>query len=231
MGQAERDILKRCGFFRDLSDASLDKLAGIARVQRYRKGETIFRDGQACPGIFVVGCGAVRVYKLAPSGKEHVLHFAYEGMTFAEVAVIGGFACPAFAEATEDTDCALLPTEPFLTALRGDHDLCLQLMTSMAQWVRHLVGHLEDVVLKDAASRVARYLLDVQVPAADRFALPMLKRDLASHLDLTGETLSRTLRRLAEAKLIDMPNQQQIRILDRDALTEVADGMPPAEFD
>lgn len=231
MGQPERDILKRCGFFRDLSDASLDKLAGIARIQRYPKGETIFRDGQPCPGIFVVGRGTVRIYKLAPSGKEHVLHFAYEGMTFAEVAAIGGFACPAFAAATEDTECVLLPTEPFLAALRGDHELCLQLMTSMALWVRRLVGHVEDVVLKDATSRVARYLLDVQAPAADHFALPMLKRDLASHLDLTGETLSRTLRRLAEAHLIDLPNQQEIRILDRDALTEVADGVPPAEFD
>ena len=231
MGQPERDILKRCGFFRDLSDASLDKLVGIARIQRYRRGETIFRDGQTCPGIFVVGRGTVRIYKLAPSGKEHVLHFAYEGMTFAEVAAIGGFDCPAFAAATEDTECVLLPTEPFLAALRGDHDLCLQLMTSMAQWVRRLVGHVEDVVLKDATSRVARYLLDVQPPAADRFALPMLKRDLASHLDLTGETLSRTLRRLAEAHLIDLPNQQEIRIFDRDALAEVADGMPPAECD
>ena len=44
---------------------------------------------------------------------EHVLHFVDPRLTFAEVAASGGFACPAFAEATKESTCVLLPAEPF----------------------------------------------------------------------------------------------------------------------
>lgn len=220
------DIVSRCRFFGGLTDSSRQRIASLAERKRYKKGEIIFRQGQSCPGVFVVGRGNVRVYKIAPSGKEHVLHFASEGMTFAEVAAIGQFDCPAHAEALEDTVCALLPQEAFLRALRSDHDLCVQLLQGMADWVRHLIGLLENIVLRDAAGRVARHLLQQAADSGSEFALPILKKDLASHLNLTSETLSRTLRRLAESAMIEMPDQQSIRVLDRGGLAKIADGLP-----
>jgi len=231
MNQQIRDNLSNCMFFKGLSQESLDLLVPISRMVQYKSGELIFREGQECPGIFVVGSGSVRVYKLAPNGKEHVLHFVYPGMTFAEVAAIGEFPCPAYAEAIEDSLCVLVSKEGFNRLILTNHDLCLQLMESMAFWVKHLVGHLEDIVLRDAVSRVARHLIQSGPPTSDvEFILPMLKKDLASHLNLTSETLSRTLRRLAEAKMIDMPDQHHIRILNREALNEIAQGVLPAEF-
>jgi hypothetical protein len=42
-----------------------------------------------------------------------VLHFVDPRLTFAEVTAIGGLACPAFAEATKESACVLLPVKPF----------------------------------------------------------------------------------------------------------------------
>lgn len=219
-----REILTACRFFAEVSGESLERLVGMARLIHLAKGELAFRQGDPCPGVFAVGTGSVRLYRTAPSGKEHVLHFAEPGATFAEVAAIGGFACPAFAEATSEATCALLPRDAFARALQEDHALCLQLMGSMASWVRHLVGHLDDIVLRDAAGRLAQRFLRTCGPEQDTFALGSLKKDLASHLNLTSETLSRTLARLSRDGLIEPLAGGRLRILSREGLRDLADG-------
>jgi CRP/FNR family transcriptional regulator, dissimilatory nitrate respiration regulator len=220
-------ILAACRFFSSVQGASLQCLRDMATTRSYPRGTSIFRDGDPCPGVFIVGSGLVRIFKLAPNGKEHVLHLVGPGGTFAEVAAIGGFNCPAFAEALEDTVCALLPTDRFTRALREDHQLCLQLMASLSGWVRHLVALLEDIALRDAIGRLARYLLGVSDPSDGSIRLPSLKRHLASHLNLTSETLSRTLRRLMEMELIEETADQALRVKDRQGLSDAAEGLSP----
>jgi CRP/FNR family transcriptional regulator len=224
------EIIRGCGLFCGLSPGSFEKIAGIARTLRFKRGQMIFREGDRCPGIFVVGEGAVRIFKTAPSGKEHVLHFARAGMTFAEVAAIGQFDCPAWADATEDSVCALIPAGEFRQIVNQDHSFCIEMMTGMSKWVHHLVGLLEDLVLRDATARVARHLIQSDsTKGQGEFTLPMRKKDLASHLNLTSETLSRTLHRLVDCGLIER-REQRIRIREPAKLQEVADGLAPAEF-
>ncbi|MBU0637838.1 MAG: Crp/Fnr family transcriptional regulator [Planctomycetes bacterium] len=231
-GPGAAEIFRACGLFRTLSPQWIETLGAEALVRRYRRGQRIFRQGEECPGLYCVGRGLVRVYKVAPSGKEHVLHFADPGKTFAEVAALGPFVLPAHAEAVEDSICAVLPTGCLQRLLREHHELCLQLLSGMSFWVRQLVGLLEDIVLRDAVGRVAHHVLEADTSAgAELFSLPVMKKDLASHLNLTSETLSRSLRRLADSGLIEMTVQQQIRILNAGALREVAEGLLPAEFD
>ncbi len=220
------DILAACVFFSQVDGASRKRLVRMAVRREYRKAETIFREGDPVPGVFVVGSGLVRVFKLAPSGKEHVLHLAGPGMTFAEVAVLGEFPCPAFAEALEETACLLLPVEPFRRALREDHQLSLQILSSMAMWVKSLVSLLEDIVLRDAAGRVAGYLLQVQSEPGTAISLPSLKKHIASHLNLTSETLSRTLRQLREERLI-REDESGLVILDAPGLKRIVEGYFP----
>ncbi|HBO43031.1 MAG TPA: hypothetical protein DD670_03670 [Planctomycetaceae bacterium] len=111
-------------------------------------------------------------------------------------------------------------------ALKDDHELCRGMLVSLTLWVKHLVGLMEDIVLRDATGRLARYLLDVPADDQQRIELPTLRRHLASHLNLTSETFSRTLRRLTDAGLISQADDQ-IRLLDREKLRLVAEGLFP----
>jgi len=90
---------------------------------------------------------------------------------------------------------------------------------------------LEDLVLRDAAGRVASHLLAAASGSEREFRLKVRKRDLANHLNLTSETLSRTLRRLAESGLVEVGPGQALRVVDRAGLADVAAGMPVAEFE
>lgn len=219
-------VLANCSFFSRVDGTSRKRLVRMALLREFRKGEVIFREGDPARGIFIVVEGLVRIYKLAATGKEHVLHLAGPGMTFAEVAVFGGFPCPATAEAVEDTACVLLPAEPLGGALQEDHRLCLQILSSMAMWVRSLVSLLEGIVLRDAVGRVAGYLLQVQSQQGTNIALPGLKKHIASHLNLTSETLSRTLRQLRDDKLI-AETLHGLVIEDEKGLQRIAEGFYP----
>ena len=220
------ETLGSCAFFSQVDGPTRKRLVRMAVRREYGKGEVIFRDGDPAQGVFVVASGLVRVFKLAPSGKEHVLHLAGPGMTFAEVAVLGNFPCPAFAEALEETACVLLPVEPFMRALREDHQLSLQILSSMAMWVKSLVSLLEDIVLRDAAGRVAGYLLQAQAEQGAAISLPGLKKHIASHLNLTSETLSRTLRQLRDERLISETDAGLV-IHDMRGLQRIAEGFFP----
>jgi CRP/FNR family transcriptional regulator len=221
------DILADCRLFADVPPAGFQRLAAIAQICKFRKDRLIFRQGDACPGVYIVGDGLVRVFKIASGGKEHVLHMAEPGQTFAEVAAIGRFELPASAQAVVPTTCALLPIDPFHRAIREDHSLCLGMMTGLTLWVRHLVGLMEDIVLRDALGRIARYLLDSATAEDDRIELPTLKRHVASHLNLTSETFSRGLRRLGDAGLIRPLDQNRWQLVDRPALKQIAEGLGP----
>jgi len=219
-----QQTLRFCRLFHGVQGAAFERLTQMAEAKWFKAGTTIFRQGDTAAGVFIVASGMVRVFKLNPNGKEHVLHMVGRGGTFAEVAAMGNFACPAFAEAIEDAEVLLLPAEEFRKALATDHQLCLGLVQGMAMWVRHMVGIVEDVTLRDAAGRVARYLLEAPTSADGSIELPTLKRHLASHLNLTSETFSRTLRRLDEDGLI-ASTDGTLRVLDREGLQMLAEGL------
>ena len=221
------DVLHQCKLFSEVQAGGFQRLGTIAEICKFRKGQWIFREGDPCPGTYVVGSGLVRVFKTAASGKEHVLHMVGPGNTFAEVAAVGGFSCPANAEALAPTTCVLLPADRFRKALQEDHELCLGMITGMTRWVRQLVGLLEDIALRDAAGRLARFLLELKPAGDGTVELPGLKRHVASHLNLTSETLSRIFRRLVEAGLIAELQDTRIRLLDVEKLELIAKGLFP----
>jgi CRP/FNR family transcriptional regulator len=216
-------ILANCQLFHGVSQPHQKKLMNMARSKTFSSGTLIFRQNEACPGIYCVGSGLVRIYRIGAIGKEHTLHMAGSGQTFAEVAAIGGFPCPAYAEATETTTCVLLPTVDLMRMLREDHAFCMELLVGMSHWVRHLTGLLEDITLRDASGRVARHLLQAQPDIRGTIGLGGLKKHIASQLNLTSETFSRVLRKLSDEKMIQLTDSKRVRILEPQKLTALCE--------
>lgn len=100
------DILHRCDLFSAVPPAQFQRLATMARLCQFRKGQVVFQENDPCPGVFLVGQGLVRLFEKGPAGREHVLHMVGPGGSFAEVAAMGNFPVPASAEAVKKTACA-----------------------------------------------------------------------------------------------------------------------------
>jgi CRP/FNR family transcriptional regulator len=85
--------------FNGLPDDHLESLSMITKENIYKKGENIFTENEQATGLYAVGSGRVKIYKLSPDGREQILHIFGPGEVFGEVPVFSGKRFPASADA------------------------------------------------------------------------------------------------------------------------------------
>lgn len=212
--QPPESVVRDCPLFAGLGPANIQLLASAAKVDDFAAGELIFKQGERCHGVYIVETGVVRVYCQGDEGHEHVLHLCGPGQSFAEVAVFADFDLPANAAAVEPTRCLLIPAEIIQNQIATNHDFCRQMVASMAFWTRHFTELLGDIVLRDASDRILSYLQSLPRDSTGMVDLPGPKKHIANHLNLTSETFSRTLRRLADRNQIEITSGRGIRVVN-----------------
>jgi CRP/FNR family transcriptional regulator len=154
-----------------------------------------------------------------------VLHVAVPGDCFGEAALFLGVGYPASAAAVRDSSLILLRKQEFLEIIKEDPDVSLRLMASMATWAHRLVESIESLTLKDASARFASYVLSRSRAPREpggTVDLGVPKQVLASHLGMTGETLSRILARLEADSVIETRGKSVV-IIAPDELRDIAD--------
>jgi CRP-like cAMP-binding protein len=83
--------------------------------------------------------------------------------------------------------------------------LALRMLGSMSAHLRVLVGALDDLTLKDVETRLLNWLVKHgRAARSGVIQLPGTKRVLAAELGTSSETLSRTLARLRDQRLISV---------------------------
>ncbi|GAB6064289.1 Crp/Fnr family transcriptional regulator [Deferrisoma palaeochoriense] len=218
------DELRRVPLFAGLDPEQLERVRAIARLVEAKRRDVIFREGDPVEGIFVLLAGRVKLYRLGPDGREHILHVVRPGQTFAEAAVFMPGGYPAFAEALEKTRAIVLPKAAFLALLREEPAISLAMIAALSRYLRQFVDRIDDLSLKDVPARLARWFLATAREKGREFwDLDITKAELASQLGTAGETLSRTLRKFREAGWIEVRGRF-VKILDRAALERVAEG-------
>jgi len=199
------NTLPSCQLFMGLPTADIASIASFGVPKHVAKGEYLFREGDRSEGFYVVQRGAINVHRVSAAGKEQVIHlFPIESFAEATLATEGGY--PADARATEPTTVLLVPKNDFIELLRRRPELSLRMLGSMSQHLRVIVGLLDDLTLKDMETRVANWLLKrCPRPVGDReveIKLDRTKRVLAAELGATSDTLSRTLAKFRDRKLL-----------------------------
>jgi len=213
--------MRSCEFFANLNDETLMLIRPAAKRVHQPKNTVVFNEGEECHGFYIVESGAIKLYKESADAKEHVLHVAMAGDPFGEAALFLGTGYPATAAAIQDSELILL---------RRDErpEISFRLLAAMATWAHRLVSSIEALTLKDASSRFAAFLLS---RAPDRpqdgvvIELGTPKQVLASHLGMTGETLSRLLARF-EADGLIISRGRRVKLVSVDDLQELAEYGP-----
>jgi len=191
-------------------------------MRQLHAGDALFHEGSEAEAICFVSVGTFKSYTTAEDGYEQVLGFAGRGEVLGFDAVCSG-QHPTAAVALEDARVFVVPVRDVFAW--GNRVPALDRVLHMAV-SRQLAqrGEIADVMAAVAAEvRLARFLVQQSArmgacgQSTRRLLLRMSRRDIASHLGVAHETVSRSFGTLAEWGYLRV-SYREVEILDLEAL-------------
>jgi CRP-like cAMP-binding protein len=211
-------VLRKTPLFADLADNEMGYIADRAVSRRFSAGKMIFSEGDACPGLWVVESGKVKIFKSAASGREQVLTFEGPGGSIAELPVFDGGAYPASATAVADSTLLFVSKEDFRLLCLKSPEVALKVLRVVGKRLRSLVAIIEELSFSTVRHRLAALLLRLardgeRTPHGVEVALPANQQEIAAQIGTVRELVSRGLSRLQAAGTIEIEGR---RIVIRD---------------
>jgi CRP-like cAMP-binding protein len=139
-------ILGRISIFAGLSQKQLYSLFRMLQEVRYRKGETIFEQGDEPSHIYIVKSGQVKLV-IDKEGTPLELAAFEAGRCFGEASVIGIQRHAASAIATEDTELIVLSRSALLSIYKSDLELFSLLVLNIAREVCRRLHESDEILL------------------------------------------------------------------------------------
>ena len=217
----KEDVIESTALFEGLTRQEIETVAGLIYEKKFGKGETIFFEGDDADGFYLVSSGQIKVFKMNPMGKEHILHIFGPGEPVGEVPVFSRQPFPATAEAIISSATYFFPRKEFVTLIEKNPSIALNMLAVLSRRLRQFATQIENLSLKEVPARLAGYLLYTaeEQGTNDAVRLPVSKGQLASLLGTIPETLSRIFARMSEDGLIRVDGRS-ITIIDREGLRD-----------
>jgi CRP/FNR family transcriptional regulator len=223
------EVLRSTPVFRKLKLEDRERVAAVARLARYRRGELIFREGDPSDRFVMVATGRVKVFKMTPSGKDLILEIFGPGDPLGAVALYEGFPFPASAVALEDTTCVAIGKQAFFQLLEVHPTVVRGLLLGLTHRLLELTNRLADLTGGRVEPRFARLFLKLsdQSGRAERdgvfIPLPLSRQELADLTGTTIETAIRIMSRWGKEGTV-RTEKEGFMLLDREALEALALG-------
>lgn len=217
-------LLKRLQAFEFLRGLDPDVLLQLAESSTWKvfaPDAVVFWEGDVESSLFYLQYGSLKIVKSSQDGRAQVLRFISAGEVFNEVGVLAKKPNPATAIALEESGIWLIPRQTLEAVILAHPQMALQVIENMADKIINLVTLAADLSLKTVEARFSKLLLDQPEGDVIERRRWMNQTELSAHLGTVPDVLSRVIRELTKAGLIEM-DKHQIRILDRDELIKRA---------
>ena len=205
--------------FNHLEEEQMDEVMALIHSRSYKKGEDIYQTGNASDALYIVRRGRVKIYRISESGKEQILRILNPGDFTGELALFNESVHDAFASALVDTDICMIKRNDLQNLLLKYPNISMKILSELS----HRLAQSETQTTRATERvelRIALFLVESidHNSKSDVITLPMSKKDLASYLGTTPETISRKLLEFEDAGLIKQLSNKSIKIIDVDGL-------------
>lgn len=229
-----RDLRTRCSrcSIRELClpvGLDLDALKQLDNVittrTRLKKGETLYRTGDAFTALYAIRFGSCKITVLTSEGREQISGYHMPGDLLGLDGIAQGrHECHAVG--LEDTEVCVMPFDRLEELART----VAPLQHNLHQFLSREIGREQNLMLvlggMRAAERLAAFLLNLAERyqrrgySSTEFTLRMTREEIGSYLGLKLETISRLFSRFQQQGLLQV-HGRVVRRLDLPALRKL----------
>jgi CRP/FNR family transcriptional regulator len=203
----------------------LARLRGIGAKLELARGRIVVEQDAPADCVIEVIDGALRSVRFLSDGRRAISRFPLAGEFYGLAA---GDTHSHTVEAVVGSTIVRYPRRKFEELLAREPQLAMHFL-GIAR--RGLLAAQEYELLlsrKSPVERLAGFLLTAAYPGSDacgtEIRLPMTRTDVADHLGLASETVSRLITSLRKRRIIELPETGRIRILRRPMLESISEG-------
>lgn len=198
----------------------MKEIASTTQSSHYERNQEIFGAGENSDSLYIVHRGKVKVYRLSESGKEQLIRILDPGDFIGEQALFTESVHENYAVALEKTELCVMKRSELQALLLQYPMISFKIMEEFSRRLGQAEKQVSSLTSEATEKRIATYLVELaEGQQAALITLPMTKKDLASYLGTTPETVSRKLTEFQEQHWIEQVGQGIIRIINKDALS------------
>lgn len=202
--------------FNHLDQESQDKVATKAYTKELDRGEYLYQAGDLDDSLYIVHRGQVKISHLAESGKEQLIQMLNPGDFTGEWTLFSdGNVHEHYAQATKKTNICTITKENFDELLIEYPKISRAILESLAKRLQDSQKQTSTIATEDVRNRIIYYLEDLVSPHEKdslTIKLPLSRKDLASYLGTSPETISRKFKELEEEGLIISLEKNKVKI-------------------
>jgi CRP/FNR family transcriptional regulator len=213
--------------FCNLSQEALKEFDGMGVQLTVPKGSLLFYEGDAAVSVTIICTGQVKLSCSSAEGRTLILKIAMSGDVLGLSSVVSGTVYEVTAEALETCLVKTIPKDHFLRFLEKHGQASMHAAIALGEEYRSAYFDARRLALSTSVyARLASLLLDWGRASSCgkhemRFTFSLTHEDLANMAGTTRESISRSLARLQEEKLIQIRGSS-ILIPDPDKLEQAS---------
>ena len=205
--------------FNHLDASEMSEIVKETNSVKHPRGHTIYHAGDTSDGLYIVHKGRVKIYRLSETGKEQLVRILGPGDFTGDLSLFTESVHEAYAEAMEPVELCVMSRDDFQQFILKYPAISLKVLSEFSKRLAKTEKQAANIAMETVETRIAMYLAEVADETMSKtITLPMSRKDLASHLGTTPETVSRKLADFEDNGWIKPFNNRDIEIIDLDAL-------------
>ena len=141
--RCEQCVIRQFNSLRAMSKEELKKVSDTKTTQYFKKGDSIFTEGEKLNGVFCVRDGISKLSKLSSNGKDQIVKLATKGHLLGQRSVISNEPANLSAIAVNDMQVCFIPKEGILNTLNSNSNFAVEVLRHMA----HDLKEADDVIV------------------------------------------------------------------------------------